>query len=136
MQSDKWTVDCDLVLYFQLPSFLPMLSLLKKCSNHISAPLVNQPGLVAVDDLPSSQCPYGSCNTVVGLDSWISMPAGVFAQVLGPEGNVYSAQVIKEGAGDYKEGEGEEEDEDEEDENEEDGEMDEDQHAHDVEVGQ
>ena len=132
MQSDKWTADCDLVLYFQPPSFLPMPSLLKRRSDRISAPLVDQPGLVAVDDLPSSRRPYGSRNTVVGLDGRISTPAGVFAQVLGPEGSVYSAQVVKEGARDYEEGEGEEEEEEEE---EEDGEMDEDEHAHDVEVG-
>jgi len=140
VQSDKWSVVCNLVLYFQPPSFLPMPSLLKRHSEHIPAPSADQPGLVAVDDLPSSRRCYGSRNTVVGLGGQISMPVGVFAQVLGPEESVYSVQVIKSGAGDYEEGEGGEEEEEEgkgeeEGEGEEYGEMDEGEHAHNVEAG-
>jgi len=91
-----------------------MPRLLKKRSQRISAPSVEQPGLVAVDDLPSSRRPYGSHNTVVGLEGRISTSAGVFAQVLGPEASVYSTQVVERGAGDYKEAsEDEDEDEDE-----------------------
>ena len=106
-----------------------MPRLLRKRSHRTSAPSVEQPGLVSVDDLPSSRRPYGSHNTVVRLEGRISTSAGLFAQMLGPEESVYSARVVERGAGDYEEDyEGDSEDEDE------DGEMDEVGPEHDVRV--
>ena len=77
-----------------------MPRLLRKRSHRTSAPSVEQPGLVSVDDLPSSRRPYGSHNTVVRLEGRISTSAGLFAQMLGPEESVYSARVVERGAGD------------------------------------
>jgi len=51
---------------------------------------VEQPGLIPVDDLPVSQWPYGSGNMVIGMEGRVSTEAGVFVQILRPEGRCYS----------------------------------------------
>jgi hypothetical protein len=65
-----------------------MPRLLKKYSQCSSPPPIEEPGLVAVADLPSSRRPYGSKNLVVGVEGRISTQAGVFAQILGPDLNM------------------------------------------------
>jgi hypothetical protein len=70
-----------------------MPRILKRPSRRSSVPPVEQPGLVALDDLPPSRRPYGSKNMAIGIAGRISTDAGVFAQILRPEGRLNSTPM-------------------------------------------
>jgi hypothetical protein len=59
-----------------------MPRLLRKPSQR-SSPPVPEPALVSVEDLPSIRRPYGSGNTLSGVQGLIATPSGVYSQVIG-----------------------------------------------------
>jgi len=67
-----------------------MPRILKRSSRRSSVPPVEQPGLIPVDDFQASRRPYGSGNMVIGMEGRVLTEAGVFAQILRPEGRCYS----------------------------------------------
>ena len=71
-----------------------MPHILKRLSRRSSVPPVEQPGLIPMDDLPSSQRLYGSKNMVIGTEGRVSTEAGVFSQILGPEERLFSIPAI------------------------------------------
>jgi hypothetical protein len=71
-----------------------MPRILKRLSRRSSVPPVERPGLVPMDDLPSSRRPYGSKNMVIGTEGRVSTEAGVFSQILGPEERLFSIPAI------------------------------------------
>ena len=51
------------------------------------APLV--PGLVPVDEMTSQRRPYGSSGVFLGIQGQVSMPSGVFSQVMPTSGQPF-----------------------------------------------
>jgi len=110
-----WVTETDFPLSFLRPLVAPMPRLLKKPSQR-SSPPAEEPGLVAVEDLPLSRRPYGSRDAVFGVEGRISTQAGVFAQILSPDSKMYPMQAIhgqtREGGRIEDSADGEEEEED------------------------
>lgn len=63
----------------------------RSAKNRSQAPAPAQSGLILVEVLIPLHCPYAPKNLCLSFEGWVSMPAGLFSQVL-PEGGAASSK--------------------------------------------